>query len=124
MPRSLPAAEVVRKFIDEAFDPASPVLVLHWPVGEGQAERLWELPEGLTIAGQAPTRFGWRIRRTGQDAYSVRLVWDRTILAWQHLPRLDLLSCCIGSILAALGIQLWSVLEQPVAGPVRSPRAA
>jgi hypothetical protein len=124
MPRSLPAAEVVRKFIDESFDPASPVMVLRWPGGEGLAERLWELPEGLTIAGQAPSRFGWRIRRTGPDSYAVRLVWDRTVLAWQHLPRLELLGCCIGSILAALGVQLWSVLEQPVVGPSRLPRAA
>lgn len=124
MARSLPAAEIVRKFIDEAFDPHAPVLVLRWPAGEGLAERLWELPEGLCVAGQAPTRFGWRIRRTGPDAYSARVVWDRTVLSWQNLPRLELLGSCLGAVLAALGVQLWSVLEQPVAGPALMPRAA
>ncbi len=124
MARSLPAAEVVRKFIDEAFDPIAPVLVLRWPALEGQAERLWELPEGLCVAGSAPTRFGWRIRRTGPDAYTVRLVWDRTVLAWSNLPRLEILGCCLGAVLAALGIELWSVLEQPVPGAASRPRAA
>jgi len=124
MARTLPAAEVVRKFIDEAFDPVAPVLVLRWPAGEGQAERLWELPEGLCVAGAAPNRFGWRIRRTGADTYGVRLVWDRTVLTWSNLSRVELLGCCVGSMLAALGVELWSVLEQPVPGPGSRQRAA
>jgi hypothetical protein len=124
MARSLAAAEVVRKYIDEAFDPASPVMVLRWPAGEGNAERLWELPEGMCIAGQAPTHFGWRIRRTGPDAYNVRVAWGRTVLAWSDLPRLDLLGSCLGSILAALGVELWSVLGQPVPGSTTRQRAA
>jgi hypothetical protein len=117
-------AEVVRKFIDEAFDPAAPVLVLRWPGNEGQAERLWEMPEGLCLAGSAPTRFGWRIRRTGADSYHVRIAWDRTVLAWASLPRAEVLGCCLGSVLAALGVELWSILEQPAPSAASRPRAA
>ncbi len=124
MARSLPAAEAVRKFIDEAFDPVAPVTFLRWPGSEGQAERLWELPEGLCVAGQAPTCFGWRIRRTGVDAYTVRIVWNRTVLAWAGLPRMEILGSCLGAIMAAMGVELWSVLEQPLPSGSARPRAA
>ena len=39
------------------------------------------------------------------------------------LSRLEVLGSCLGPLLAALGIDLWSLLEQPVAGKVRA-RAA
>lgn len=124
MSRSLPTAEVARKFIDEAFDAHAPVLVLRWPGDAGQAERLWELPEGLCLAGPAPTRFGYVVRRTSPDAYAVRLVWDRAVLAWAHTSRMELLGSCLGSILAAIHVDLWSLLQQPAAGPRVRPRAA
>lgn len=124
MARSLPPAEVVRKYIDEAFDSHCPVLVLRWPAETAHAERLWNLPEGHCVAGYVPVRFGHVIRRTGPDAYNVRLVWDRTILAWSHVPRAELMESSLGSILAALGVDLWSMLEQPVPSARARPRAA
>ena len=124
MARSLPAAEIVRKFIDEAFDPHSPVMALRWPEAEGRAERLWELPEGLCVAGSAPARFGYSVRRHAADSYTVRVAWDRTVMSWTNLPRVEILGSCLGSLLAALGIDLWSVLEQPVPGARSRHRAA
>lgn len=124
MARSLPTAEIVRKYMDDHFDSHSPVLVLRWPADEGQAERLWELPEGLCLAGSAPKRLGYVIRRTEADLYHVRIVWDRSVLSWAAVSRMDLLASCLGSLLAAIGVDLWSVLEQPMpTGRVR-PRAA
>jgi hypothetical protein len=124
MARSLPTAEIVRKYMDDHFDSHSPVLVLRWPADEGQAERLWELPEGLCLAGSAPKRLGYMIRRIEADLYHVRIVWDRSVLSWAAVSRMDLLASCLGSLLAAIGVDLWSVLEQPMpTGRVR-PRAA
>jgi hypothetical protein len=110
--------------MDDHFDSHSPVLVLRWPADEGQAERLWELPEGLCLAGSAPKRLGYMIRRIEADLYHVRIVWDRSVLSWAAVSRMDLLASCLGSLLAAIGVDLWSVLEQPMpTGRVR-PRAA
>ena len=124
MARSLPTAEIVRKYMDDHFDSHSPVLVLRWPADEGQAERLWELPEGLCLAGSAPKRLGYVIRRTEADLYHVRIVWDRSVLSWAAVSRMDLLASCLGSLLAAIGVDLWSVLEQPLPTGRLRPRAA
>ena len=114
MSRSLPPAQVVRKVIDEAFDIHSPVLVLEWSEGGSTAERLWELPDGFSIVGGAPRRFALLVRRSSSDTYGVRLLWDRTQLVWRGVSRLDLLASCLAPILAAVGLDLWSLLEQPV----------
>jgi hypothetical protein len=125
MARSLPTAEIVRKYMDEHFDAHCPVLVLRWPADEGQAERLWDLPEGHCIAGEIPKRFGYAIRRTDADMYQVRILWNHTVLSWAAVSRMDLLASCLGSLLAALGVDLWSVLEQPLPSAARPrPRAA
>ncbi|NBO92764.1 MAG: hypothetical protein EBV06_10720 [Planctomycetia bacterium] len=124
MARSLPTAEVVRKYIDEAFDTHSPVLVLRWPGDVGQSERLWELPGGLCVAGFPPTRLGYVIRRTTVDTFAVRLVWDRTILSWSGVSRMELMATCLGSLLAAIRVDLWSLLEQPDFASRIRPRAA
>ena len=116
MSRSLPPAQVVRKIIDEAFDIHSPVLILEWSEGGSNTERLWELPDGFSIMGAAPRRFGLLVRRTTSDAYSVQLLWDRTQLVWRDVSRLDLLGTCLAPLLAAMGLDLWSLLEQPVPG--------
>jgi hypothetical protein len=120
---ALPAAEVVRKYVDELFDPHTPVLVLRWTGDSGPAERLWELPEGLSVLGGPPTRLGVSIQRESGGGYAVRLLWDRTLLAWPALSRLELLGSCLGPLLAALGIDLWSLLGQTGTSKVR-PRAA
>jgi hypothetical protein len=119
---TLPAAEVVRKYVDETFDPHTPVLALRWDA-DGPAERLWELPEGLCVVGGPPTRLGLAIRRQPGGDYAVRLLWERTLLSWSALSRLEMLGSCLGPLLAALGLDLWSLLEQPAA-PRARPRAA
>ena len=114
MSRSLPPAQVVRKVIDEAFDIHSPVLVLEWNDGGANVERLWELPDGFSIMGGAPRRFGLLVRRNGSDAYRVQILWDRTQLVWGDVSRLDLLASCLSPLLTSVGLDLWSLLEQPI----------
>ena len=114
MSRSLPAAQVVRKVIDEAFDIHSPVLVLEWDEGGANVERLWELPDGFSIMGGAPRRFGHLVRRNGSDAYRVQILWDHTQLVWREVSRLDLLASCLSPLLTSVGLELWSLLEQPI----------
>jgi hypothetical protein len=123
MATALPTAEVVRKAIDETFDRYAPVWVLRWQ-DDGPAQRLWELPEGLCVVGGPPGRLGLSIRPQASGTYAVRLLWERTLLSWPGLSRLELLGSCLSPMLAALGLDMWSMLEQPVtAGRVR-PRAA
>ena len=114
MARTLPTAEVVRNYIDDYYDARTPVLVLDWQEAPGQAEQVWELPEGMCVVGPPPRRLGVHIRRLERDAYAVRLVWDNTQLNWPILSRLALLASCLTPLLASLGVDLWSLLEQPV----------
>jgi hypothetical protein len=114
MARTLPAAEVVRKYIDESFDAQAQILVLRWDDVPGNTERLWELPEGLCVVGNAPTRLGYRIRRHGEDSFAVRLLWGNTQLSWPALSKMELLASCLSPVLGCLGIDLWSLLEQPM----------
>ncbi len=123
MPPPLPAVEVIRKSIDESFDPSIPVLWLRWADHGPAAERLWELPDGLSILGTPPRRFGMRLKRTGGDAYELRLIWEQTHLSWPLLSRAELLATSLAPLLAALGIDLWAMLEHPIGGRAR-PRAA
>ena len=123
MPPPLPPVEVVRKTVDESFDPVSPVLMLRWADHGPAAERLWELPEGLSILGTPPRRFGLRLKRLAGDAYDVALVWERTRMSWPSLSRSELLGSSLAALLAALGHDLWAMLEQPLGGRAR-PRAA
>jgi hypothetical protein len=114
MARTLPTAEVVRKYIDESFDAHTPVMVVRWDGEPGNGDRLWELPEGLCVVGAAPRRLGIRIRRQSEDSYAVRLLWENTQLTWPTLSRMELLASCLSPVLGAVGIDLWSLLEQPM----------
>src|SRR5262249_10898510 len=104
-----------RKYLDEAFDARSPVMVLRW---DGGGERLWEFPEGLCVTGPAPSRLGLSVRCRDGERYAVRLLWDRTTLAWEDVSKVELLGCCLGPVLSALGMDLWTMLDQP-AGRVK-----
>jgi hypothetical protein len=121
----MPAVEVLRCYFDETFEPHLLAMCLRWEVA-GAGERLWELPEGVTIVGPAPQRFGFSVRRLDADAYSARLLWDRTCLTWPSLSRRDLLGSALARVLAALGTDLWCLLDQPASrpGPPGRPRAA
>src|SRR5271155_4011490 len=106
MVRTLPTAQVIRKYIDESFDAHAPILVLRWQDASGPGERLWELPEGMCVVGTPPRRLGVRIRRLAEDRYQVRLLWENTQLNWPGLPRVELLASCLSPLLAALGMDL------------------
>ena len=114
--KALAPAEVVRKCIDDSFDLYTPVWVLRWAEMSGNAQKLWELPEGMCVIGAPPARLGVSIRRESKSAYAVRVLWERTVLSWPSLSRVELLGSCLAPLLAALGVDLWSLLEQPVAG--------
>jgi hypothetical protein len=124
MPSPLPSVEVVRKSADESFDPHTPVLTLRWADCGPASERLWELPEGLSILGSPPRRFGLHLRRHSADGYAVRLVWGQAQLSWPALSRMELLGSSLASLMKALGQDLWSMLEQPVGAARAKPRAA
>jgi hypothetical protein len=123
MVSALPTAEVVRKSIDETFDEHAPVWLLRWQ-DDGPGERLWQLPEGLCVVGGPPRRLGLSIRPQPSGSYAVRLLWERTLLGWPGLSRVELLGSCLAPLLAALGLDLWSMLQQPVAAARVRPRAA
>jgi hypothetical protein len=117
MIQALTAAEVVRCYFDETFDPPLPAMILEWD--GGAPERLWELPEGFTFCGPAPRHFGVSIRRLSRDDYAVRLLWDRTSIIWQSLSRVQLLTSALHPLLAALGTELRDLLDQPIQPPLR-----
>lgn len=122
MTQTLPAPEVVRCYFDPTFDPHLPAMCLCW---EDAEEGLWELPEGVRFSGQPPRQFGIRIQRRDEDSYAVHLLWDRTCLTWLDLTRGQLLASDLDALLAALGTDLWYLLDQPIPhGDRTPPRAA
>ena len=123
MVQALPAPEVLRCFFDDTFDPHLPAMHLRW--GESRGERLWEFPDGVTLMGPAPERFGVSIQRVGGDSYCVRVLWDRSYFVWQSVRRVELLTSALAPLLGALGTDLWYLLEQPVHSEACTPcRAA
>jgi hypothetical protein len=114
MVQALPTPEVLRCYFDDAFEPHLPAMALRWRSAEGRAERLWELPEGVSLLGPPPQRFGVSIRRRDTDSYGVRVLWDRTCFTWHALPRMQLMTSALAPLLGALGTDLWYLLDQPV----------
>jgi hypothetical protein len=114
MLKTLPPPEVLRCYFDDAFAPRLPAMCLRWDSEALGGDRLWELPEGVTLVGPPPERFGVSIRRRGEDSYDVRLLWDRTCLTWGALPRAELLGSALAPLLGAMGTDLWFLLDQPV----------
>ena len=123
MVETLPEPKLLRCYIDHEFDPAAPVLCLHWGPEE-TAEREWELPEGVRLFGPLPERFGISIKRQDQDRFPTRLLWDRTSFYWPALSRAQLLSSSLAVVLAATGTDLWYLLDQPVPPDRRYPHRA
>jgi hypothetical protein len=115
MVKTLPPPQVLRCYFDDSFVPRLPAMSLRWDSAALGGERLWELPEGVTLLGPPPERFGVSIRRRGEDSYSVRLLWDRTCLTWGDLPRVQLLTSALAPLLGAMGTDLWYLLDQPAA---------
>ncbi len=125
MDQGLPIPEVLRCYFDESFDPHLPAMCLRWEGDAQPCERDWHLPEGVCLHGPPPGRFGIHVHRLGIDSYAVRLLWDRTCLVWLALTQRELLDGDLRSVLAALGTDLWYLLDQPIdPDPTPSPRAA
>jgi hypothetical protein len=53
------------------------------------------------------------VRRTHGHIYAVRVLWDGTLFTWAALSRMQLLASALAPLLAALGKDLWHLLEQP-----------
>jgi hypothetical protein len=117
MVQALPTPEVTRCFFDDAFEPHLAAMCLRW---NGGGKRLWELPDGATLVGPPPERFGVSIRRVAADGYLVRLLWDGNYFVWQSARRGQLLTSALATVLAALGTDIWYLLEQPVVANVQS----
>jgi hypothetical protein len=111
--KRLPVPEVLRSYFDEGFHPPLPAMWLRWKSSEqAPGERIWYLPEGVTIVGPAPERFGISVQRHRPDVFSVRLIWDRTTLSWSSLTRTQLMTCALEPLLRVLGTDLQHLLEQ------------
>jgi hypothetical protein len=113
MSQTLIAPDILCSYFDESFEPPLPAMCLHWDTEEA-GEETWELPEGVAVTGPPPRRFGIDFRRQGSDAYAVRLLWDRTRLTWPAASREQLLGSALAPLLAALGTDLWCLLDQPL----------
>jgi hypothetical protein len=125
MMTTLPSPKVLRCYLEESFTLGLPAMCLRWECDANEVEEhQWELPEGVTLRGPLPERFGISIRRERKDAYRVRLLWDRTYLVWQDLPRAQILDSVLAPLLAAMGTDLWYLLEQPVQSSEQPQRAA
>src|SRR5262245_4624858 len=97
----------IKRCADEAMD-------LQWDADEpGVMERAWHLPDGVVLHGPAPARFGVKIQRGHSDLYRVRVVWNRLTLDWDGLTRVQIMASSLKPLLAALGTDLWELLEQP-----------
>jgi hypothetical protein len=122
MVQTLPAPEIVRCFFDDSFQPRLPAMCLRWR--EASQERLWDLPDGVCLAGPPPERFGVTIQRRDFDTYAVRLLWNRTGMFWPTLTRTELLGSVLSPLLGAMGTDLWHLLDQPVSAEASMPRRA
>ena len=112
MVHALPAPEVLRCYFDDTLEPQVPAMHLRW--GNHRLEKLWELPEGVTLLGPAPECFGVSVQRMERDVYHVRLVWDKSCFVWPSISRPQLVTSAITSVLRSLGTDLWEMLDQPV----------
>ena len=111
----LPRPEVRRCFFDKSFEPPLPAMALAWDHdAPGLAEHVWYLPGDVTVQGPAPDRFGVTVHRVGADSYRVRLLWNGLCLSWEHLTRVQVMTSALAPILAALGTDLWHLLNQPI----------
>ena len=109
----LPKPEVVRCVRDSNLTGVISVMELRWHEAPGTVERLWHLPQRVTVHSPAPARFGITIERLAEDAYKVQLVWNRLTLAWNQLTRVQIMTSSLSLILQALGTDMWHLLHQP-----------
>ena len=111
----LPKPEVIRCFCDSSVAPCLSAMELRWhPDTPGAIERVWHLPQGISVHSSAPTDFGIAIERLADNAYKVQVLWNRSYFAWNPLTRVQILTSSLSLILKALGTDLWQLTQQPV----------
>jgi hypothetical protein len=111
---NLPRPKIKRCCIENNADASMSCMELQWDLdAPGIMERAWHLPDGVVLQGPAPARFGIIVHRIGKDSYRVRLVWNRLCLSWDGLTRVQIMASSLKLLLAALGTDLWHLLEQP-----------
>ncbi len=54
----------------------------------------------------------------------MRVLWNQTCLSWAGLTRAQLLTSSLAPLLAAMGTDLWHLLDQPVEADGGGPRKA
>jgi hypothetical protein len=110
MLQTLPAVTLVRSGFDDRFKPSLPIVELDW--ADKADERTWELPTGARLTAPLPRQFGIRIHRVRPQIYAVQLRWDDHYFTWPALGRGQLLNSSLASLLEALGMDLWYLLER------------
>jgi len=115
MAAALSVPTILRSEIDEAFDLRVPTFRLRWDATDIR-ERLWDLPEGVCLVGPPPEKFALKVQRRGRDSFAVKLLWNRTLMSWHNLTRVQLLTTGLAPLLEALGNDLRDLLEQPIRG--------
>ncbi len=111
----LPKPEVTRCFCDTSVAPKMSAMELRWhPDAPDAMERVWHLPQGVSVLSPAPTRFGIDIERIGDDAFKVQLLWNQVYFAWSPLRRVQIMTSSLSLILKALDTDLWQLLQQPI----------
>jgi hypothetical protein len=112
----LPEPVVMRCYFDATFVPHVPAMELYWaPDAPGSTERIWHLPQSVSLHSAAPTRFGITVERRGADDYKVRVLWNQLVLAWSGLRRVQIMTSSLSLIARALNTDLWQQLNQPIA---------
>jgi hypothetical protein len=113
MSLSLPTPAVLSRYVDDSAEPALPATALNWnQTSTANVERLWELPEGLSLVAPPPSHFGLKVERFATDL--VVLLWERTRLIWPALRRVQFLTSSLPALLRALGSDPAKLLDQPV----------
>jgi hypothetical protein len=119
--QQLPAPHIVRCFFETRFEPHLPAMELQWDAdAHGVADRTWHLPDRVSLRGPAPSCFGLVLHRHGANAYQLHILWDRVCLCWEDLPRSEIMASSLSIVLAALGTDLWYLLDQPIDSGLRA----
>ena len=113
----LPLPEVLGCYCDPGFTPPIAAMQLRWPAQAGAVEQTWKLPNGETLIGCLPQRFGVRILRQAEDAYVVALLWDADCRQWFSLRRAEILGSALAPLLASMDTNLEYILDQPLLPP-------
>jgi hypothetical protein len=122
---TLPEPRIAGCFFDDGFAPRLAAMHLVWPEPTGTRTRSWHLPQGVTLTGATPERFGIRIQRLSTCDYQLWVLWDNICLRWSPVRAAEIRAGCLAGLLSAIGSDLEGMLGQPVTADGESlPRVA